>query len=125
MRKKWNDELRNLKPGDVVAVLDSENPRGTWKLGRVLEVELSKDKIVRSALVRVANRQTASSENKVSDLRRPVHRLCLLLPAESESVPIIGPRAGCVPNPEKGASGLRSKQATSPHPQRKRVNRLI
>lgn len=40
-RKKWIEELRNVKPDDMVAVLDGYSPRGTWRLafgqGEVLE----------------------------------------------------------------------------------------
>ena len=57
-RKNWNEELRNLKPDDIVAMLDGYIPRRTWRLGRVVNVKRSSDKVVRSAVVRVAVRDS-------------------------------------------------------------------
>ena len=36
-RKKWQHKERNFEPGDVVLVMDPNQPRGTWKLGRISE----------------------------------------------------------------------------------------
>ena len=97
-RRKWNKDLHNIKPDDVVAVLDSANPRGTWHLGRVIAVNIGPDKIVRSAVVRMVNKSEAAKTTKTVEHTRPVHSLCLLEPADSESVPVIEHRAGPVPN---------------------------
>ena len=102
VRKKWHDELRNLKPGDIVAVLDGDNSRGTWRLGRVLEIRRASDNVVRSVVVRVSSKETKPEASKVTDLVRPVHRLCLLQPSENVDVPVIVHRAGCVPHPATG-----------------------
>ena len=98
VRKKWHDELRNLKPDDIVPVLDGDNPRGTWRLGRVLEVRRACDNVVRSVVVRVASKETKPEASKVTDLVRPVHWLCLLQPSENVYVPVIVHRVGCVPD---------------------------
>ncbi|ROT72633.1 hypothetical protein C7M84_008994 [Penaeus vannamei] len=37
-RQKWTTRQRNLKVGDIVLSLDNKLPRGSWPLGRVLEV---------------------------------------------------------------------------------------
>ena len=67
-RRKWLTSRRNLKPGDIVLVVDSNTPRGQWPLGRITEVYPGKDGAVRSALVKMQH----------SELVRPTAKLCLL-----------------------------------------------
>ena len=67
-RPKWCEEQRNLAVGDIVILIDDKNPRGTWPLGKVIEIYTADDGVVRSALV-----QTRGTE-----LLRPAHNLCLL-----------------------------------------------
>ena len=64
IRKKWNAELRNLRPDDIVAVLAGDNPRGTWRLGRIISVRRSIDNVVRS---------TTSFDRPLSGLRSAIH----------------------------------------------------
>jgi hypothetical protein len=47
-RAKWTQDVPNLKVGDLVIVVDYSTPRGTWPLGRIIEVCRGSDKIVRS-----------------------------------------------------------------------------
>ena len=47
-RQKWNDNKKNLAVGDVVAIMDPSAPRGSWSLGRVLEVFPGSHSLVRS-----------------------------------------------------------------------------
>ncbi|XP_067939825.1 uncharacterized protein [Watersipora subatra] len=42
-RQKWKNAKINLKPGDVVIVMDDELPRCNWQLGRVTEVQTNSD----------------------------------------------------------------------------------
>lgn len=52
-RQKWNKARRNFAVNDVVLVLDESTPRGSWPLGRVLEVHESQDDgLVRSLKVK-------------------------------------------------------------------------
>jgi len=71
-RQKWINPKVNVAVNDVVLVKDN-NIRNSWALGRVLQV--SKDK---KGLVRVVEVKTASST-----LCRPIHKLCLILEADS------------------------------------------
>lgn len=70
-RQKWNREKRNFLPGDVVVVIDSTAPRGSWILGKILETFHDK-----KGLVRYVRLQT-----KTSVLERPVTKICLLCEA--------------------------------------------
>ncbi len=70
-RQKWTKEKRNLMPGDVVMVMDSTAPRGSWVLGRVLKTFPDK-----KGLVRVVRLQT-----KTNVIERPVTKVCLLCEA--------------------------------------------
>ena len=51
-RKKWNNDQGNLKLGDVVLVMDSNQPRVQWLLGGVHAVHTAQDGIVRSVDVK-------------------------------------------------------------------------
>ena len=71
-RKKWIDDVRQLRVGDVVVVIDDQTPRGQWPLGLVTAVYPGPDGIVRSAMVR----------HRGTELHRPAVKLALLLPDE-------------------------------------------
>ena len=60
------------KCGDVVLVKDNL-PRGTWKIGKIIELNESKDKVIRSAKVKLSSQKV---------LNRP---LSLLYPIECDS----------------------------------------
>ena len=42
-RKKWRCERDDLKFGDVVIVMSTDNARGRWPLGRIVKVFPGKD----------------------------------------------------------------------------------
>ena len=67
-RQKWNQERRNLKPGDIVVIMDATVPRGSWPLGRVLKAFQDKRGLVRSVRL----------QTKSSIIECPVTKLCLL-----------------------------------------------
>ena len=72
-RKKWNDELTNLKEGDVVLMMDNSLPRNRWPLGIMDRVFPSSDKLVRKVSVRVIN------DKKNVTYTRPISQLIRLL----------------------------------------------
>lgn len=67
-RKKWYADHRNIQVGDLVLVIDQNNPRGKWPFSRVDEIFIGQDRIPRSALVR----------NKDGVYHRPVSKLCVI-----------------------------------------------
>ena len=67
-RRKWTNDTRNVREGDLVLVVDENSPRGCWPLGRVLRVLPGDDGRVRAAEVRT----------KSGTYIRPVVKLCLL-----------------------------------------------
>lgn len=67
-RQKWNQRKRSLVTGDVVVIMDSSAPRGSWLLGKVLEVFADKRGLVRSVKL----------QTKTNIIERPVTKLCLL-----------------------------------------------
>ena len=71
-RPKWNQQKRNMKVNDVVLIKDENESRNDWSMGVIVQVEPDSKGIVRSAVVRT----------ETSELRRPVHKLVLLLTAE-------------------------------------------
>lgn len=68
-RQKWSHADRNFAVGDVVLLLDETLPRGSWPLGRVLEVFPNQsDGLVRSVKLKT----------KSSILVRPIDKIVLL-----------------------------------------------
>ena len=64
-RKKWSNGKDDLKTGDVVLVLSTDNPRGQWPLGRITKTFVRLD-----GRVHVVNVQVGQNE-----LTRSVHKL--------------------------------------------------
>lgn len=73
-RSKWNKATRNLQVGDIVMIENDLTPRGDWLLGRITDVSLAKDGLVRSVTI-----QTSSF-----NYRRPVTKCVLVLPIEEQ-----------------------------------------
>ena len=71
-RQKWCKRRRSFTPGDVVMVVDPCAPRGSWILGRVLEVMADSTGLVRAVKVKT----------KTNVLERPITKICLLLECE-------------------------------------------
>eukprot|EP00794_Sanderia_malayensis_P008360 gene8360-biopygen6187 len=67
-RQKWLTPKRNLRENDIVLIVEKPLPRGAWRLGRVVDVHIGRDGLVRSAKVKTSQ----------SELVRPVDKLCLL-----------------------------------------------
>ena len=65
-RKKWRSSSRDVAVGDIVLVMNPQAARGTWPMGRILQVYPGNDGHVRMVNVQVG--QTV--------LRRPVTALC-------------------------------------------------
>ncbi|XP_076549276.1 uncharacterized protein LOC143308232 [Osmia lignaria lignaria] len=68
-RAKWRGPAENFAVGQLVLVRDDRYPPSKWPLGRVTEVHVGPDGLVRVVTVRTAT----------STLRRHVARLCTLL----------------------------------------------
>ena len=74
VRQKWLKQKHNLQRDDIVLVIDKSQPRGTWPLGRVLDVKQGRGGLVRSATIKIAT----------SEYIRPIDKLCLIEAAESK-----------------------------------------
>ena len=90
--RKWLDAKRNMMVGDVVLIqYSSKSIPGTYRLGRVTEVELDDDNLVRTCLVRHHLLKPIKADNRDStndvlrkQIRVPVQRLVLILPVEEQ-----------------------------------------
>ena len=67
-RQKWNQRKQSLAVGDVVTIMDPSIPRGSWLLGKVLEIFPDAKGMVRSVKLQTKN----------SVIERPVTKLCLV-----------------------------------------------
>ena len=73
-RQVWNKSCQNIGVDDVVLVVDEKTPRGSWPLGRVLEVHSNRrDGFVRSLKVKTST----------TVLIRPISKIVLLEAAGS------------------------------------------
>ncbi|KAL4008191.1 hypothetical protein ACER0C_002043 [Sarotherodon galilaeus] len=72
-RQKWLVIRRNLRPGDVVLIVDDSAPRSSWLMGKVESTVPDSHGLVRRVFVKT----------KTSVLERPIDKLCLLLEMEA------------------------------------------
>lgn len=72
-RQRWSKVKRSFAPGDIVVVVDSTAPRGSWLMGRILETKPDAQGLVR----------TVRLQTKSSILERPITKICLLQEAET------------------------------------------
>ena len=82
---------RNISVGDVVLIkYSSKTVPGTYRLGRVVAVEVSHDDLVRTCTVRYTLfKKDPTDRNSMADairkeVRVPVQRLVLILPVEEQ-----------------------------------------
>lgn len=67
-RQKWNQIKENLKPGDIVVIIDESSPRNNWSMGHITDTFPDKRGHVCRVKVKTQN----------GTLERPVTKLCLL-----------------------------------------------
>jgi hypothetical protein len=65
-RQKWNTQIRNVKIGDLVLVVDKDAPRGAWLLGRVTKPIVRDLGVVRAAEVQTKNGTLVRSVGKLA-----------------------------------------------------------
>ena len=75
---KWHVERRNVQKGDVVLIGDSNELRGKWKMGIVVETIPSLDGRIRRVKVRYCNPNET--------VERAVQRLIVLVPADENEL---------------------------------------
>ena len=71
-----------LEVDDIVLAVDNNCPQSQWSLGRIVETYPDEHGAVRSVLVRI----------NCHDVRRPIHKLCLIQPARENSPSDLEPR---------------------------------
>ena len=86
------ERKRNVTPGDVVLIeYKSKSAPGTYRLGRMLNVEMDDDNLVRTCTVSYKLIRPITARNRDSftdvvskELRVPVQRLVMILPIEEQ-----------------------------------------
>lgn len=84
-RNKWYNIRKNIKPNDMVLIMDENTPPSVWPLGRVVEVSVGNDGLVRSAKILVASSRKDKIVNTTLD--RPIQKLCILLSDDVQTPP--------------------------------------
>ncbi|XP_057367043.1 uncharacterized protein LOC130688067 [Daphnia carinata] len=78
-RRKWQENRPNVTVGDLVLVIEPNNLRGQWPMGKVLEVIPSAmDNVVRVVKVKLSNNP--------KQCIRPVAKLCIMVAAKVQEV---------------------------------------
>lgn len=67
-RKKWRRDKEQLKIGQLVTIANEGFPPAHWALGRICELIVSKDGLVRSVVV----------QTETGKLKRPVQKICII-----------------------------------------------
>ena len=88
--QRWQKERRNMRVGDVVLVeYSSKSSPGTYRLAKVIEVEVDVDDLVRTCIIIYSLIAELREEDRAKykgvtkkELRVPVQRLVLILPVE-------------------------------------------
>lgn len=65
-RSKWYRQKENVKIGDIVLIIDDNAPPAAWTMGRIADVTMGPDGLVRSCKV----------ETSTTTLSRPIQKLC-------------------------------------------------
>ena len=86
---KWHSNQRDLRPGDVVLVLDSDAIRSEYRLAVVKTVYPSRDGVVRKVLLSYRRYKVGESCVKYTgsieqNCIRPVQRLALVVPVDDQ-----------------------------------------
>ena len=71
-RKKWIVERRNVRVGDIVVVHSSNSVRGSWIIGRIINVYPGKDGRIRNIKVKTPTTQ----------YERPITKITVIYPVE-------------------------------------------
>ena len=71
-RKKWNAEHRNVRVGDFVIVESPNAVRGSWNIGRIVNVYPGQDGKVRNVRVKT----------RTGEYERPITKIAVIHPAE-------------------------------------------
>ena len=87
--QKWRSVKRNVKPGDVVLILDREAPKGSFTLGEIVKVKTDEDNIVRKVTLRYKIKNAGKGEDYVPAADKYVDRnvrgLALVITAEERN----------------------------------------
>ena len=91
IRQKWHTNYRNIMPGDVVLIQDTNLLRGQWKLGKVSKTYPGSDGKVRRVSVQYKSQNPKEPVTKYQGqgyvtVERPVHRLVVLIPSTDEKI---------------------------------------
>lgn len=76
-RKKWTRE-NEFKAGQLVLIREDNLMPAYWQIGRIKELNLSKDKLVRSVVILLPTTKDNIELNKRKTLVRPIQKICVL-----------------------------------------------
>ncbi|XP_068245286.1 uncharacterized protein [Palaemon carinicauda] len=85
LRQKWHTDKRNVQPGDIVLIKDTNVVRGKWKMGQVVDTETGRDNKVRDVSIRYKIQRPGKHKGQSDTvIKRSVHKLVVLLPVEEQ-----------------------------------------
>lgn len=86
VRQKWYSERRNMQPGDIVLVQDSNTVRGNWNMAEIVKAELGTVGRVRDVRIRYKAQKPGGRYGGQVDIlvNRSEHHLVVILPADEQ-----------------------------------------
>ena len=81
-RQKWTTREENLKPGDIVLLVENEKPRNLWRIGSISEIFPGEDGLVRNVSITLGTKWLDNKGKPLEDrqtLRRSIQNVVLLL----------------------------------------------
>ncbi|XP_068224543.1 uncharacterized protein [Palaemon carinicauda] len=85
VRQKWHTDKRNVQPGDIVLIKDTNVVQGKWKMGQVVDTETGRDNKVRDVSIRYKIQRPGKYKGQSDTvIKRSVHKLVVLLPVEEQ-----------------------------------------
>ena len=84
-RQRWTKTQPNVKLNDIVLLSEEPEPRGQWKMAKVVETIEDEDGLVRSVKLLVGDSRLSKSGKRVTKpcyLDRPINKLIMLLESD-------------------------------------------
>lgn len=78
VRKKWKQSEPNVKPNQMVFIIEDNETPTQWALGRIINVVEGRDGLVRVANIQVTGTDDKNGIRRTKIIQRSIHRLSLL-----------------------------------------------
>ncbi|XP_068239989.1 uncharacterized protein [Palaemon carinicauda] len=90
VRQKWHTDKRNVQPGDIVLIKDTNVVRGKWKMGQVVDTETGRDNKVRDVSIRYKIQRPGKYKGQSDTvIKRSVHKLVIRVTCVTDYITVL------------------------------------